>query len=126
VVGVSDADPGGDGSGDGVEDPTPAPADVPAAGSAEDAGTGGADDGGHSGGSRVRRGIDYALLAGLGLLAFVAVVQFYLAVDATITQWVTREYRAPFRAVFNLAVLLVAGAGIYRQLDRMGVGGSDA
>jgi hypothetical protein len=80
-----------------------------------------ADDGGRS---RVRRGIDYALLAGLGLLAFIAVVQFYLAVDATITQWVTREYRAPFRAVFNLAVLLVAGAGIYRQMDR--IAGGDA
>ena len=47
-----------------------------------------------------------------GLLAVVAVIQFYASVNATINTFVTREYRSLFRMAFNLAVLLVSGAGI--------------
>lgn len=53
--------------------------------------------------------------AGLGLfvlLAVVAVIQLYASANATINTFVTREYRSLFRMAFNLAVLLVSGAGI--------------
>ena len=68
---------------------------------------------------RVRRGLDYALLGGLVLLGFVAAVQFYFAADRTINVWVTREYRPPFKMVFNLVVLLVVGVGVSRQVRRL-------
>jgi hypothetical protein len=131
VVGVSDStDPADDGTGtdaDANGGPDAAAPETDA--STVVSPTSGAStgpDGAGSARSRVRRAVDYAILAGLGLLAFVAVVQFYLAVDATINQWVTREYRAPFRAIFNLAVLLAVGAGIYRQVDRITGEGTDS
>ena len=73
---------------------------------------------------RVRRYVDYALLAGLLLLALVAVLQFYLSVGSAINTWVTPEYRSLFRALFNLAVLLAVGAGLAYQLRRMDLGGN--
>jgi hypothetical protein len=73
--------------------------------------------------TRVRRGLDYALLGGLALLGLVAAIQFYLAADQTINVWVTREYRPPFKMVFNLVVLLVVGIGLSRQVRRLS--GSD-
>lgn len=75
--------------------------------------------------NRVRRYVDYALLAGLLFLAFVAVIQFYLSVGSAINTWVTPEYRSLFRALFNLAVLLAVGAGLAYQLRRMDFGGSE-
>jgi hypothetical protein len=73
--------------------------------------------------TRVRRGLDYALLGGLALLGLIAAIQFYLAADQTINVWVTREYRPPFKMVFNLVVLLVVGIGLSRQVRRLS--GSD-
>jgi len=78
-------------------------------------------DGGES---TVRRYVNYAILAVLLLLAFVAVVQFYLATGSAINTWITPEYRSLFRALFNLAVLLAVGAGVAYQLRRMDLGGS--
>lgn len=85
---------------------------------------GGDPHGGESGGddgqyARFERYVNYAVLAGLLLLAFVAVVQFYVAASSAIGTWITAEYRAPFRAVFNLVVLLVAGLGVSLQLRRL-------
>jgi hypothetical protein len=75
---------------------------------------------------RVRRGLDYALLGGLVLLGAFAALQFYLAADRTINVWVTREYRPPFKMVFNLVILLVVGVGVSRQIRRLtGSGGSE-
>ncbi|WP_152042691.1 hypothetical protein [Salinigranum salinum] len=78
--------------------------------------------------TRVRRGLDYALLGGLVLLGVFAAIQFYLAADRTINVWVTREYRPPFKMVFNLVVLLVVGVGVSRQIRRLTAsdGGDDA
>ncbi|AUV82830.1 hypothetical protein C2R22_15270 [Salinigranum rubrum] len=69
--------------------------------------------------ARVRRGLDYALLGGLALLGLIAAIQFYLAADQTINVWVTREFRPPFKMVFNLVVLLVVGIGLSRQVRRL-------
>jgi hypothetical protein len=66
-----------------------------------------------------RRYFDYAVLAVLSVLAFVALVQFYLNVSSAIGRWVEPPYRSLFQAAFNLAVLLLAGAGISIQLRRM-------
>ncbi|MGM0591754.1 MAG: hypothetical protein ACQETI_09060 [Halobacteriota archaeon] len=79
-----------------------------------------ADDDATDAVGRVRQVVDYAVLGGLLLLAFIAVVQFYFAVGSVINTWVTPEYRPLFRAAFNLVVLLVAGVGISRQLLRIG------
>jgi hypothetical protein len=78
-----------------------------------------ADDDGKNTATRVRRGLDYALLGGLVLLGVFAAIQFYLAADRTINVWVTREYRPPFKMVFNLVVLLVVGVGVSRQVRRL-------
>jgi hypothetical protein len=69
--------------------------------------------------TRVRRGLDYALLGGLVLLGLVAAIQFYFAADRTINVWVTREFRPPFKMVFNLVILLVVGIGLSRQVRRL-------
>lgn len=68
---------------------------------------------------RIRRYLNYAVLGGLVLLGFVAAVQFYLHAGSAIDRWVAREYRSVFQAGFNLAVLLVAAAGVTYQLDRL-------
>lgn len=67
----------------------------------------------------LRTYVNYAVLAGLGLLALVATLQFYLSASQAINIWVTPEYRSLFQAVFNLVVLLVVGAGITLQLRRL-------
>lgn len=57
----------------------------------------------------------------LGLVAIVALFQFYTSLLAVINQWIAREYRAIFRAAFNLVVLMAAGIGIslvVRELTR--------
>ena len=53
-----------------------------------------------------------AALVVLGFVAVVALFQFYTSTVAVINEWVGREYRALFRAAFNLVVLLAAGIGI--------------
>lgn len=102
-------------------------ADVPGdsdAGQSESAGDRVDADGGDRY-ARFKRYVDYAVLAGLLLLAFVAVVQFYFAASSAIGTWVTYEYRAPFRAAFNLVVLLLAGLGVSLQLRRLGGDGDE-
>jgi hypothetical protein len=68
--------------------------------------------------------LNYAVLAGLLLLAFISVVQFYLSAQSAINTWITPEFRAPFRALFNLVVLLLAGLGISYQIRRLTRGSS--
>ncbi|RDZ45240.1 hypothetical protein C5B91_12550 [Haloferax sp. Atlit-10N] len=68
---------------------------------------------------RMRRYLDYAVLAGLLLLALIAALQFYLNASQTITTWVNPEYRAPFQAAFNLVLLLGAALGVSIQLRRL-------
>ena len=65
------------------------------------------------------RYVNYVALAALVVLALVAGTQFYVAVSGTITEWVAEEYRSIVRAAFNLAVLLIAAAGISWQVRRL-------
>lgn len=67
----------------------------------------------------LKRYLNYAVLAGLILVALVSVFQLYSAVTRTINTFVTPEYRAPFLAAFNLVVLLVAALGVSLQLKRL-------
>ncbi|SFG50989.1 hypothetical protein SAMN04488063_2265 [Halopelagius inordinatus] len=67
----------------------------------------------------LKRYLNYAVLAGLILVALVSVFQLYSAVTRTIHTFVTPEYRAPFLAAFNLVVLLVAALGVSLQLKRL-------
>ncbi len=69
--------------------------------------------------ARARQLFDYAVAAGLFLLALVAVVGLYTAVSSAIATWVTPEFRPLFRAAFNLVVLLGAGAGLAHQARRL-------
>jgi hypothetical protein len=73
---------------------------------------------------RLRTVLNYAVLAGLLLLAVLSAVQLYWAISRTISTFVVYEYRAPVQAAFNLVVLLVAALGISVQLRRLT--GSDA
>jgi hypothetical protein len=70
-------------------------------------------------GTDLRQKANYVLLAGLSLLALIAALQFYLNASSVISQWVTHEYRSLFQAAFNLVVLLLAAAGISRQVSRL-------
>jgi hypothetical protein len=74
---------------------------------------------GESTGARLRRLVDYLALAGLALLALVAGVQVYAAIDATISRFVVREYQPLFRGAVNLALLLLAAGGVTLQLRRL-------
>jgi len=71
------------------------------------------------GGRDLRRTANYALLAGLSLLALIATLQLYFNVSSAINQWISDEYRSLFQAAFNLAVLLLASAGIAWQVRRL-------
>ena len=86
---------------------------------AADAGVGTAADAVDGQYAKFGRYVNYAVLAGLLLLAFVAVVQLYFAASSVIGTWVAPAYRAPFRAAFNLVVLLLAGLGVSLQLRRL-------
>ncbi|MFC7071270.1 hypothetical protein [Halobaculum lipolyticum] len=65
------------------------------------------------------RYVNYVALAALVVLALVAGVQFYTAVSRTIGRWVADDYRSIVYAAFNLAVLLIAAAGISWQVRRL-------
>jgi hypothetical protein len=101
---------------------TPVEADHDGEGSETDA-AGSRDANGTNGGlasaGRVRRYLLYLVVVGLLLLAAVAVVNFYLAANAAITQWIEPEFRQPFRAAFNLVVVLLSAAGIFAVLRRL-------
>lgn len=70
-------------------------------------------------GSRVERYVRYLLVAGLALLALIAMLRFYFAASSMIDTWITREYRSLFQALFNLAILLLAAAGISWQARKI-------
>lgn len=69
--------------------------------------------------SDVERYVRYLLVAGFSLLALIAMLRFYFAASATIDTWISQEYRSLFQALFNLAILLVAGAGIGWQARKI-------
>lgn len=56
----------------------------------------------------------------LGVLAVVALFQFYTSALAVIDQWIAREYRALLRAAFNLAVLFATALGISLVVRELG------
>jgi hypothetical protein len=61
------------------------------------------------------------VLVVLGLVAVVALFQFYTSALAVINEWIAREYRALFRATFNLVILVASIIGIslvVRELTR--------
>lgn len=85
------------------------------------------------GAGRTRGDVRNLILRGalvvLGFVAVVALFQFYTSAVAVINEWVGREYRALFRAAFNLVVLLAAGIGIsvvVRELTDTDGGGGGA
>jgi hypothetical protein len=88
-----------------------APAETGSAGPAADAFGGRSRD--------LVRYVNYLVLVALVLLALVAGIQLYGAVSRTINQWVVYEYRSLFHGAFNLAVLLIAAAGISWQIRRV-------
>lgn len=67
----------------------------------------------------VERYVRYLLVAGLSLLALIAMLRFYFAASATIDTWISQEYQSLFQALFNLAILLIAGAGISWQARKI-------
>jgi hypothetical protein len=67
----------------------------------------------------VERKLRYAFVAGLALLALIALLRFYFAASATIDTWIAREYRSLLQALFNLAILLLSGAGILWQARKL-------
>lgn len=69
--------------------------------------------------NNVERYARYLLVAGLSLLALIAMMRFYFAASATIDTWISRDYRSLFQALFNLALLLLAGAGIAWQARKI-------
>ena len=68
---------------------------------------------------RVRRGVDYLLLAGLAVFALVAAVGFYTSMQGVIRTWIEPDFRPIANAAFNLVVLFVVGAGLVRQVRRL-------
>lgn len=72
-----------------------------------------------SSGTRFRTAVNYLALAGLGLTLLVAGIQFYASVTASIDRFVAREFQPLVRAVFNLALVVLAAAGISIQLRRI-------
>lgn len=66
-----------------------------------------------------RRYLMWTAVALLALLAVVATFRVYTSASAAIARFVAYEYRALFQAAFNLAVLLLAVAGIVTLLRRL-------
>jgi len=83
------------------------------------AGSGGRDGGGRDRLGRLRWLLDRAVLVGIVLFGFVAAVQFYLAAGDVVRTWVDPAYRSAVRALFNLALLSLAGAAASYQLRRL-------
>lgn len=86
----------------------------PESDSSDDAPEPATDDG------RARELLLRGVLVVLGLVAVVALFQFYSSALAVINEWIAREYRALFRATFNLVVLLAATAGISLVVRELG------
>lgn len=66
-----------------------------------------------------RRYLLWIGVAILALLAIVATFRVYTSASEAIGRFVAYEYRALFQAAFNLAVLLLAVAGITRLLREL-------
>jgi len=69
--------------------------------------------------TRFRRLLEYALLATFVLVALFAALSFYSQVGRAVEVWVAAEYEPVAKAAVNLALLLVAVAGVSRQLARV-------
>ncbi|MFB6233625.1 MAG: hypothetical protein ABEH61_05140 [Haloarculaceae archaeon] len=67
----------------------------------------------------IERTLRYLFVAGLALLALIALIRFYFAASATIDSLIAPEYQSLFQALFNLVVLLLSGAGILWQADTL-------
>jgi len=63
----------------------------------------------------IERKLRYFVVAGLALLALIALLRFYFAASATVDSLIAPEYQSLFQALFNLTILLLAGAGILWQ-----------
>jgi uncharacterized membrane protein YcjF (UPF0283 family) len=77
------------------------------------------EENGRSTAARVRRGVDYLLLAGLAVFALVAAVGFYTSMQGVIRTWVSADFQPVVNAAFNLVVLFVVSAGLVRQVRRL-------
>jgi hypothetical protein len=97
----------------------PATADTRQMATDTDTDTDTASEGEQSLRTNVERYVRYLLVGGLALLALIALIRFYFAASATIDTWISREYRSLFQALFNLAILLLAGAGIAWQARKI-------
>lgn len=70
-------------------------------------------------GADLRRIANYALLAGLLLVALIATLQLYFNVSSAINQWIAFEYQSLFQAAFNLTVLLLVSSALVWQTRRL-------
>ncbi|MFB6217943.1 MAG: hypothetical protein ABEH77_02005 [Halobacteriaceae archaeon] len=68
--------------------------------------------------AEIRRYLWWGGLVGASAFAAVAAVNVYLSVGTAIDIWVSRRYEPVFQAAFNLAVLLVAAAGLSALVRR--------
>lgn len=66
------------------------------------------------------RRIEWGAIAFLAILAALATFRIYTNVSRVISTFVAPEYEPIFQAAFNLAVLLLAVAGIAALSSRMG------
>lgn len=67
----------------------------------------------------IERKLRYFAIAALALLALIALFQFYTAAGATIDRLIAPDYQPLFQALFNLTILLLSGAGIIWQVDKI-------
>ncbi|MFB6234980.1 MAG: hypothetical protein ABEH81_01585 [Halopenitus sp.] len=78
--------------------------------------------------ARLRQLLEYALLVTFVLVALFAALSFYSQVGRAIEIWVADPYQPIAKATVNLALLLIAVAGVSQQLARLagrGSGGDD-
>jgi|AntRauMinimDraft_4_1070384.scaffolds.fasta_scaffold00041_15 hypothetical protein len=75
-------------------------------------------DPGLTSGWTVRDYLEHAALAVLVVFAVVSAFQFYVRATAAISAFVSEAYRPLFKALFNLAVVLLSGAGAALLLER--------
>lgn len=64
--------------------------------------------------------LEWGAMAGLGLVALIAVFRFYFAASRAISVWISPDFEPVFQAAFNLVVLLLAATGIVVFARRRG------
>lgn len=74
--------------------------------------------------ARLRQLLEYALLATFVIVALFAALSFYSQVGRAIEIWVADAYQPIAKATVNLALLLIAVAGVSHQLARLAGRGS--